>query len=577
VGVSPVSEVAIPSPTGIKLSLRAAIDRGGWRFWLAANLVAALCYVALGAVVSWFLAAYGAFPAPIWLPVAVAVVAAIAGEHRMLPGIFLGSFVTNTVLFAPPLHVATIISLTNALGPVAAAMLLRRLRPATGVFTSFSGVVRFLLCTTLLSPAISAAGGTVAVSIGHPLAWGQIYSLWFGWWLCDSGGTLYLAPALLLWLGLETGGAASLGRRELDRESLVVWGTTAALSAVLFLTPPLSGDPLHQVLPFLLVVPLSWVALRISLRSAYTLISLVAVIALAGTVAGVGAFHGPEVANPLRMVGILVVLLAMDVLTTVALVSELHEAQSENRIKSMFLATTSHELRNPLNAIIGFSSMIDSQAIGPIGDAKYADYARLIHTAGEHLLGVINGLLDLAKIETGQLALAEEPVLLGAAIEEVLSLARLQAAAKSIALGGEIAPEITALHADPKALRQILFNLVGNAVKFTPDGGRVDVDARCGPGGELILVVRDTGVGIPADKIERVFAPFERLHTAASPQVEGTGLGLSITRGLVALHGGTIRLESEIGRGTTATVTLPASRLIGDERPPRVDLAEAAD
>ncbi len=571
------SEIAAHSP-GVGLSLRARLDAGGWLFWTLANLATALLYFALGAVVSWFFSAYGLFPAPIWLPAAVAVVAAIAGEFRLFPGIFAGSFLTNAVLFAPPLYITTIISLTNALGPVAGAIALRRLRPKKGMFTSFSGVIRFLLCTTLLNPAISATGGAVAMTIGHPVALGKIYSLWFGWWLCDGSGTLYLAPALLLWLGLESAGPPPAGGRRLDRESFFVWAATAALSAMLFLTPPpLSGDPLRPVLPFLLVVPLSWVALRVSLRSAYTLISLVAVIAAAGTIAGIGAFHGPEVANPMRMVGTLVLLLAMDVLTTVALVSELHEAQNENRVKSMFLATTSHELRNPLNAIIGFSSMIDSQVVGPIENEKYTDYARLIHAAGEHLLGLINGLLDLAKIESGQVVLSEEPVALAAAIEEVLALARVQAPAKSIALCADVAPEIDTVRADPMALRQILLNLVGNAVKFTPDGGTVNIIARRGLAGELILLVRDTGVGIPADKVEHVFAPFERLHPAAGPEVEGTGLGLSITRGLVVLHGGTIRLESEVGRGTTAIVTLPASRLVATERPARIALAEAAD
>ncbi len=557
--------------------MQARLNAGGWLFWALANLVTALLYFALGAVVSWFFAAYGMFPAPIWLPVAIAMVAGIAGEFRLFPGIFLGSFATNAVLLAAPLHVTTIISLTNALGPVAGAIALRHLRPAKGAFTSFSGVVRFLLCTTLLSPAISATGGVVAMTIGHPVVLGKIYSLWFGWWLCDGGGTLYLAPALLMWLGLEQSGAPTAATRWPDRESFFVWVATAVLGAMLFLTPQLAGDPVRPVLPFLLVVPLSWVALRVSLRSAYTLISVVAVIAAAGTVAGVGAFHAPGVANPMRMVGTLVLLLAMDVLTTVALVSELHEAQNENRVKSMFLATTSHELRNPLNAIIGFASMIDSQAVGPIENPKYTDYARMIHSAGEHLLSLINGLLDLAKIEAGQFPLAEEPVLVAAVVEEALALLRFQAQEKSVALSAEIAPDIDNVYADAKALRQILINLGGNAIKFTPPGGSIDVAARRGPAGELVLLVHDTGVGIPAEKLERVFAPFERLHSAASPEVEGTGLGLSITRGLVGLHGGTIRLESEVGRGTTAIVTLPASRLAAAGRSLPASLAEAAD
>jgi signal transduction histidine kinase len=524
-----------------------------------ANFTVAALYFALGAVVSAFFASYGLFPAPIWLPAAIAVVAAIAGEMRLFPGIFAGSFVTNAVLFAPPLYITIIISFSNALGPVVGAIMLRRLRPAKGVFTSFAGIIRFLFCTMLLSPAISATGGAIAMSIGQ-FGWAKTYAVWVGWWLCDSGGTLYLAPALLLWLGLESTGTRPVGG--LDRQNLLVCAAIAVFCLVLFLTPTLHGSPLQQVLPFLLVVPLSWVALRVSLRSAYTLILLVAIIAAAGTVAGFGPFHRPEVANPLQMVGTLIVLLAMDVLTTVALVSELHEAQNENRVKSMFLAATSHELRNPLNAIIGFSSMIDSQVAGPIENAKYMDYARTIHTAGQHLLGLINGLLDLAKIEAGQFALSEEPVALAAAIDEAVALILIQAQAKSVAVSAAVAPDLDAVYADRRALRQVLLNLLGNAVKFTPDGGSVDVVAEQGAAGELILLVRDSGVGIPADALDRVFVPFVRLGRAAMPDVEGTGLGLSITRGLVTLHQGTIRLESELGCGTTAVVTLPAVRLI---------------
>jgi two-component system, cell cycle sensor histidine kinase PleC len=544
--------------------------------WPLANVMAAALYFALGAVVSGFFSAYGLFPAPIWLPAAVAVVAAMAGEIRLFPGIFAGSLLTNAVLFAPPLHVTIIISLTNALGPIAGAVAMHRLRSNKGIFTSFAGVVRFLFCMMLLSPAVSAAGGAIALTIGQPLDISKLYSIWNAWWLCDAGGTLFLAPALLLWLGLEGSGGALVVARP-DRQSILVWGAIAAFSALLFLTPPVEGGPLRPVLPFLLVVPLSWVALRMSLRSAYTLIALVAVIAAAGTVAGLGAFQGSAVANPLQMVGALVVVLEMDVLTTVALVSELHQAQNENRIKSMFLATTSHELRSPLNAILGFSEMIDSQAVGPIENAKYTDYARMIHTAGEHLLGVINGLLDLTKIEAGQFTLTEQLADLAEAIEEAVGLVAMQARAKQVDLTSLVAPDIGLLNADPRALRQILLNLLSNAVKFTPEGGNVTVNARHGIGGELNLLVRDSGVGIPPDRLERVFAPFERGNHAATAAIEGTGLGLSITRGLIALHGGTIRLESEVGKGTTAIVTFPARRLVSPIRVANSGLVEAAD
>jgi integral membrane sensor domain MASE1 len=311
-------------------------ERTPWS-WVIANIVVATLYFALGAVVNAFFAAYGLFPAPIWLPTAIAVVAAMLGEARLFPGIFVGSFLTNAVLFAPPLYLTTIISLTNAVGPVVAAIVLRRLRPSKAVFTSFVGVLRFLFCMLILSPAISATGGATAMAIGRPVDWERTYSIWVSWWLCDSGGTLFLAPALLLWLGVESAVATHPASEPFDRRRLavwsIVWAAIATSSLVLFLTPPFQGNHIRQVFPFLLVVPLSWVALRMSLRSAYTLVSLVA-IAAAGTVAGFGPFQDLAMANPLQMVGTLVVVLAMNVLTTVALVSELDEAQNQNRVKS---------------------------------------------------------------------------------------------------------------------------------------------------------------------------------------------------------------------------------------------------
>ncbi len=558
----------MPTPTW-----SARLPGGIPAFWLAANIATAALYLALGAIVSSFFAAYGLFPAPIWLPAAIAMVAAVVGEWRLFPGIFVGSFATNALLFAPPLYITTIISLTNALGPVVGAAALRWLRTENGIFTSFVGVVRFLFCTVILSPAISATGGALAMALGHSPDWERIYGIWVSWWLCDSGGTLYLAPALLLWIGLEREDAVGSRPAERDWTHLAVWAAIAVGSLMLFLTPPLHGSPVREAFPFLLVVPLSWVALRMSLRSAYTLISLVAVTAAAGTVAGFGPFRDPAVANPLQMVGTLVVVLAMNVLTTVALVSELREARTQNRVKSMFLATTSHELRSPLNAILGFSSLIDGQVLGPLANEKYADYARLIHTAGEHLLSLIDGLLDLSKLEAGRFALDEEPISVAETAEEAVAFVSMQAQAKSIALTVEVLPPDMTIAADARALRQILLNLLSNAVKFTANGGSVAVTAGISERGEAEIRVRDTGIGIPAKAIDRVFTPFERLRSDA----EGTGLGLSITRGLVRLHDGTIRLESELGRGTTAIVRLPAARVIAAAVSSMARMAEAAD
>jgi two-component system cell cycle sensor histidine kinase PleC len=542
------------------LWMPAVLARGGVGRWTLLNLIALVSYFALGLIVNRFFAAYGVFPAPIWLPAGAAMVLAMIGGLRVLPGLFLGSFLTNMMLFDAPWGEAAIISATNALGPVLGALLLRRLRPANGLFTSFVGVIAFLGCTTFLSPAVSATGGAVGISLGEPFVFDAFYSTWVNWWLTDSGGTLYLTPCLVLWLGLEQEGDEHIepAKRGFQRRDLVVWAWVAAVSLVLFLTPPLRGTYIRSAFPFLLVVPLSWIALRMSLRSAYTLVTLVSIAATAGTVAGVGPFQNHGLANPLQLVGVLVVLLAMNVLTIVALVSERHGAQSANRVKAMFLANTSHELRTPLNAIIGFSRLIAEQ---PGRSPDIAAYARTINTSGEHLLALINDLLEMSKIEAGRFELREETIVLADVVAEATSLLAMPARAKSVSLTTEIAVPEAVLTADGKAIRQILINLLSNAVKFTPEGGRVGLDATISDAGELVLRVTDTGIGIPPEAQVRIFQPFERVHDASARKQEGTGLGLSITRGLVTLHGGSIALDSVVGRGTIVSVSLPASRV----------------
>ena len=532
--------------------------------WIAANLATAAAYFILGLVVSRFFAAYGLFPAPIWLPAGVATVAAMVGGLRLLPGIFLGSFLANDLLFDPALYVTVTISVTNALGPVIGALVLRRVRPARGLFTSFVGVIAFLICTTFLSPAISAAGGTLGMALGHPIDVMELYSRWVNWWLTDSGGTLYLAPALILWMGLEDEHAYSgTEKRHLfGRRDLMVWAWVAAVSIVLFLTPPLRGSYIRSAFPFLLVVPLSWIALRMSLRYAYSLVTLVSIAATAGTVAGFGPFQDHGLANPLQLVGVLVVLLAMNVLTIVALVSERADAQNANKVKSMFLANTSHELRTPLNAIIGFSSLIGNLAPRGVSTEKLIEYSSTITASGEHLLALINDLLDMSKIEAGRFELDEQTISLRDIIGQVTDLVRFQAEQKSIRLVSEREAADAIVRADPRALRQVLLNLISNAVKFTEPGGRVSIGFQSAAGGALSVLIADTGVGIAPEALERVFQPFERLRTETAAETEGTGLGLSIARGLISLHGGNIVLESSIGKGTTAIVTIPASRVI---------------
>ncbi|MGE0716662.1 MAG: MASE1 domain-containing protein [Alphaproteobacteria bacterium] len=521
--------------------------------WLVGNAVTALLYCALGLAVSEFFASYGLFPAPIWLPSSIAVVAAMAGGVRLAPGIFLGSFVANWLLFQPPVYEAALISLANAAGPLAGAAMLSRFRPERGLFTRFSGVVAFILCLVVLHPAITASGGTACLALEGGKDAGALYSIWIAWWLSDSGGTLCFAPALLLWLGTERETFAAEGPT--PRRRIAIWTTVAAGSVALFATLPLPGA-VPWGLPFLLVVPLSWIALRMSLRAAYTLVSLVAVVAAGATVAGYGPFQAPGVANPLQLVGVLVVLLAVTVLTIVSLVSELHEAEAASRRKSMAVASTSHDLRTPLNAIIGFAELMRTGAWGPIENARYRKYVEHIHESGLLLLEIIEGVLDLSKIEAGRREIVAKPLAWEEVSEPCLRLLAGQATQKSVTLAARATPGLR-IHADPLALRQILLNLLANAIKFTHSGGHVTLRAAAAADGCTDIEVVDDGIGMDEAGIARALEPYGQV--AGSGQ-GGTGLGLPIAARLVALHGGGMTIDSAPGKGTTVRITLPGPR-----------------
>jgi diguanylate cyclase (GGDEF)-like protein len=301
------------------------LAHGGATRWLIANLLVALLYAGLGAMVGRFFGAFGLFPAPIWLPAGIACIASMVGGAGLLPGIFLGSLVVNGLVFQTPLQVAVLISCSNALGPWVGMQLTRLLRPPTGLFTRFGGVLGFILGSVALHAACTAAGGTLALALHTPMPVAEAWSMFFAWWLCDSGGTFFFAPALLLWLGAERTSAGA-DRPQSAVDTLVLAGMVAT-AAALFAVPGL-GRLVRPDVVFLLTVPLSWITLRISLRAAYTLLTLICIVATVGTVMGEGPFQGPGVANPLQSVGLMTVLFAMDALTLIALTSERREAEA---------------------------------------------------------------------------------------------------------------------------------------------------------------------------------------------------------------------------------------------------------
>ena len=237
-------------------------------------------------------------------------------------------------------------------------------------------------------------------------------------------------------------------------------------------------------------------------------------------------------------------------------------AEGANVAKSRFLATMSHELRTPLNAILGFSEVMKSEILGPMQNASYKEYAGNIHDSGRHLLHLINEILDLSRIEAGRYELREEPVRLTDVAEDCHRLLKLRAESKGLTIELEFEDGLAQIWGDERAMRQVCLNLLSNALKFTPKGGRITVRVANMVGGGQMLSVKDTGPGIPKEEIPKVMQAFGQGSLAHHTAEGGTGLGLPIVKNLVELHGGIFELRSELRKGTEAIMMLPQKRVL---------------
>ena len=244
-----------------------------------------------------------------------------------------------------------------------------------------------------------------------------------------------------------------------------------------------------------------------------------------------------------------------------ALTEAKDRAEHANRAKDAFLANMSHEFRTPLNAVIGFSDVLRQELMGPLGSARYRDYADDINASGSHLLTLVNDILDVAKLGTSHIELVDETVDCAVVTADCLRLVKQQARNSGVELQCALAPDLPLLRADALRFRQILLNLLSNAVKFTPADGRVTIAAAIEPSGAFVLRVADTGIGISADQIAKVVLPF---YQVGDPAVRrgGTGLGLPLAKALIELHGGSLELDSRLGAGTVAILRFPAERVV---------------
>jgi signal transduction histidine kinase len=277
--------------------------------------------------------------------------------------------------------------------------------------------------------------------------------------------------------------------------------------------------------------------------------------------------------RPLRMIGTCQDV-SVDKAAEQALMRAKQSAETANRAKSSFLATMSHELRTPLNAVIGFAQLLEQDRFGPIGYQKYKEYIGHIRESGEHLLAVINDILDLSRVEAGESALHETAFDMANLVRRTAALMEAKVRSGELTLVSRLPGGLPLLHADERAVKQILLNLLANAVKFTPSGGEVTVEVTCVDDG-LEMAVADTGIGIAAHDQERIFEPFVQVESELNRRFEGTGLGLPLVRSLVELHGGRVSLQSAPAEGTRVAVWFPAARLRPVEAPEPVESRRA--
>lgn len=241
------------------------------------------------------------------------------------------------------------------------------------------------------------------------------------------------------------------------------------------------------------------------------------------------------------------------------------QADAANMAKSTFLANMSHELRTPMNAIIGFSEMMMKETFGPLGSPKYGEYLTDIHASAEHLLEIINEVLDMSKIEAGRIELDEGEVDMRGLVESVTRMLASRAFGNNMTINLDIGENLPHLHGDQRLIRQILINLVTNALKFSHPGGRIDVSAKIIADGRMEIIIADQGVGIPRDKIREAMEPFGQVNDRAEKRTyysQGTGLGLPLAKAMAELHDGTLRLDSDTGQGTRVFVHFPTYRVI---------------
>ena len=520
----------------------------------------ALVYV-LAARAGLQLDAVSGFAALVWPPTGIALAAILLGGYRLWPGIFIGAFVANVLTGAPVLAAAGIAT-GNTLEAVVGAYAMQRVTGFQSALYSVRDVLALIVFAALLSTMISATVGVASLTAAGLVKPAAVVETWRTWWIGDAIGALLVAPVILVW---ATRPRADLSPPRVVEAALLALGFSVA-GLVLFTSPASAGgEPLGHAYVFFPL--LMWAAIRFGQRGAVTATILVSAIAIFGTVSRQGPFVAATLHESLLGLQTFMGITAATFLVLGASISErersreqLREARdvatAANRAKGEFLAVMSHELRTPLNAIAGYSEILSLGVAGQLTE-KQTDAVSRIRSNQQHLLALIDDVLSFARIEAGSAAITPQPVRVQESLDALENVLRPDLAKHDLTYVWDGCDPALEVRADPVKLRQIMLNVLGNAIKFTPPKGRIELTAYRSDH-RVIICLTDTGVGIPQDKIDRVFEPFFQAQSGPTREYSGVGLGLAISRDFVRAMGGSIAIESEAGKGCTVTIDLPA-------------------
>ena len=518
------------------------------------------------------------FATLVWPPAGIALAAVLLLGNRVAPAVLLGSCAASLSAEAPVV-VALGFGIGSTFQVLAGATLMRRVPSFTITLERVTTVVALVAGAAVVCTTISATIGVASLYTTRIVPPSQLSDAWREWWVGGMVGILLVTPLLLAW------STTPRARREihwLEKTALVA--SLAVVSALTFFDDLLHAPRLAT--PFdwvdLLVVVLLCAAIRFGQRGATTAVLGVSVTAIVATTRGHGPFALPDPSAGLLLLQTYMAIVAATCLMFGATIAERRIANQEarharelaetaNRAKSQFLAVMSHELRTPLNAIQGFAELLESGVYGALNE-KQTDAVHRIAQNEKNLLALINEMLGFVDAEKGPLEGESEDVRVADAFDGVERLIRQEVARKHLVMQREVAEPRLAVHANPKALQQILASLLSNATKFSSDGGTITLGA-AGDQERVRVWIRDAGIGIRHEEIERIFEPFFQADSGTTRQYSGVGLGLTIARNLAQRMSGEVTIASEVGKGTTATVVLPAASTktagVAEERPVR--------